>query len=501
MIIGKITPPATWASVGITQATLLAFWQANLDGFVAAAAGIPVSIAIEEPLSAGPNNAILPQLTAYAKSKYGKLVWLQQNGLQAKPGTTIPDPAKCTPTSSSYFCYLYAASKYAESGWQMFGSGAANGDLELAFQIGRAADALYFQVYNPDLLDPTKPPRSTGWRPRWDSDGRDHLRRAVREAVPARATPLRERGARPQAERVDPPPAQRQHRLRPPLRCVLEPRPQRRDRRPQRHGAGMTWGVNDYPWRNGTPNANNPANCNYAAIRNCDDFTMWRWRHDLGQPCGEFGSALSWPSKAAAAGYVVSAAPAIHTILCIPPGEQDSDRKYGHVAAVLEVGPSAHAGPGEVWCESYNWTPYAYSQNVFRVEGGVRFLHAVKVGPPPPPPPPPPSSEDDPMQFTLLPQGDPNHGDFVEIPGVRDGQSVHVAAQDRSGAVGKVAIVFAIPGGKPEVGVTVAIAGTVPGVHGPITGDVPVSGLGSGFGSATVENLSPFTVIATVTTP
>src|SRR5580700_7649031 len=104
----------------------------------------------------------------------------------------------------------------------------------------------------------------------------------------------------------------------------------------QCRGGSDMWAVDDYPWKNFRPNMNNSANCDYAT-RNCDDFTMWRWRNDLGQPCGYFGSALSWPEKAAAAGYHVSQVPAVHTIIGIEPGEQGSDLRFGHVAAVLEV--------------------------------------------------------------------------------------------------------------------------------------------------------------------
>ena len=260
------------------------------------------------------------------------------------------------------------------------------------------------------------------------------------------------------------------------------------------------FGIDDYPWRHSVPNTDNLANCGYAA-RNCDDFTMWRWRHDLGQACGYFGSAFAWPSRAAAAGWLVTTAPAVHTIMAIPPGEQDSDRRFGHVCAVLEVGPSAHAGAGEVWCESYNWTPYAYSQNRFKV-AGARFIHAVKAGPPPPPPLPPPSEEDT-VQIYLEAAGDAGGLDFAEVGGIRAGQTIHLVPQDRTGLVGKVLMVSSIAAGTSQRNLTVAVGGTVPGKHGPIGADVPTSELvaGTPFNTITFENESAFRVLVTVTTP
>jgi hypothetical protein len=53
-------------------------------------------------------------------------------------------------------CLAYigaTASGLATTGWQMFGHGTENGDLETAFEIGVASHARCFQVYLADIID------------------------------------------------------------------------------------------------------------------------------------------------------------------------------------------------------------------------------------------------------------------------------------------------------------------------------------------------------------
>ena len=142
-----LSPPTsvTWASVGVTTASLLAGWEEVLTKWrTSLPASIPSALAIEEPLGIGVSN-VLGSLIPWVRSHFGSNVWLQQNGLRATTSET-----------TGYWPILRKASRWTNTGWQMFGYGTENGDLETAFKIGLASHARYFQVYLADILDATK---------------------------------------------------------------------------------------------------------------------------------------------------------------------------------------------------------------------------------------------------------------------------------------------------------------------------------------------------------
>ena len=142
-----LSPPTTgtWADVGVTTASLLAGWKQVLTTWRASLPpSIPSALAIEEPLGIGVSN-VLGTLIPWVHSHFGSKVWIQQNALRAT-----------TPETSGYWPILRNASKWTNTGWQMFGYGTENGDLETAFKIGLASHAHYFQVYLADILDSTK---------------------------------------------------------------------------------------------------------------------------------------------------------------------------------------------------------------------------------------------------------------------------------------------------------------------------------------------------------
>ena len=91
---------------------------------------------------------MLPTLLPWIEAEYGARVTLQQNGLSAFTGEGV----------GSYWADLKAAGQWTTVGWQMFGSGLANGSLETAFGIGLAAGGSYFQVYVADILDAGQTP-------------------------------------------------------------------------------------------------------------------------------------------------------------------------------------------------------------------------------------------------------------------------------------------------------------------------------------------------------
>ena len=139
------TTTGTWADVGVTTTSLLAGWKQVLTAWRASLpASIPSALAIEEPLGIGVSN-VLPTLIPWVHSHFGSKVWIQQNALRATTSET-----------SGYWPILRKASTWTNTGWQMFGYGTENGDLETAFKIGLASHARYFQVYLADILDSTK---------------------------------------------------------------------------------------------------------------------------------------------------------------------------------------------------------------------------------------------------------------------------------------------------------------------------------------------------------
>jgi hypothetical protein len=142
-----LSPPTsgTWADVGVTTASLLAGWKQVLNTWhTFLPASIPAALAIEEPLGIGVSDVLGP-LIPWVHSHFGASVWIQQNALRATTSET-----------TGYWPILRKASRWTDTGWQMFGFGTENGDLETAFKIGLASHARYFQIYLADILDPTQ---------------------------------------------------------------------------------------------------------------------------------------------------------------------------------------------------------------------------------------------------------------------------------------------------------------------------------------------------------
>jgi hypothetical protein len=146
MQLGTLVSAGTWATYGITPTTLLNGWETTLTDWRTATPNIPNSIAIEEPL--GSSLPMLQSLLSWIQTTDGGWVTVQQNGLKdtTQEGT-------CPPTSGAYtyWCDIKLATAWTVGGWQMNGSGSANGVLENAFKIGLAANATYFQVYTADI--------------------------------------------------------------------------------------------------------------------------------------------------------------------------------------------------------------------------------------------------------------------------------------------------------------------------------------------------------------
>ncbi len=142
-----LSPPTTgtWADVGVTTASLLAGWKQVLTTWHASLpSSIPAALAIEEPLGIGVSD-VLGSLIPWIRSHFASTVWVQQNALRATTSET-----------SGYWPILRKASRWTDTGWQMFGYGTENGDLETAFKIGLASHARYFQIYLADILDPAQ---------------------------------------------------------------------------------------------------------------------------------------------------------------------------------------------------------------------------------------------------------------------------------------------------------------------------------------------------------
>jgi hypothetical protein len=136
-----------WAPYGLTTPTLLSAWERVLSAWRAALPETPSSLAIEEPLGNG-NSDVLHPLITYAHSHFGPLMWLQQNGLRQGTQTS----------PGSYGGDLAAASQYTTVGWQMFGAGAANGNLASALGDGLAVHPRFYEVYLSDIVSTTSGP-------------------------------------------------------------------------------------------------------------------------------------------------------------------------------------------------------------------------------------------------------------------------------------------------------------------------------------------------------
>jgi len=133
---------AFWAPYGLTSQTLLAAWEQVLDAWRAALPHTPSSLAIEEPLGNGNSDVLHPLLT-YIQQHFGSTMWVQQNGLREGTQTT----------AGSYGGDLADASRWTNVGWQMFGAGAANGNLAMALNDGLAVHPRFYEVYLSDILD------------------------------------------------------------------------------------------------------------------------------------------------------------------------------------------------------------------------------------------------------------------------------------------------------------------------------------------------------------
>ncbi len=142
-----LSPPTTgtWADVGVTTTSLLAGWKRVLTAWhTSLPASIPAALAIEEPLGIGVSDVLGP-LIHWIRSHFASAVWIQQNALRAT-----------TPETSGYWPIVKKSSRWTDTGWQMFGYGTENGDLETAFTIGLASHARYFQIYLADIIDSTQ---------------------------------------------------------------------------------------------------------------------------------------------------------------------------------------------------------------------------------------------------------------------------------------------------------------------------------------------------------
>jgi hypothetical protein len=138
---------AFWAPYGLTTPTLLAAWERVLSAWRTALPETPSSLAIEEPLGNG-NSDVLHPLITYAHSHFGSLMWLQQNGLRQGTQTS----------GGSYGGDLAAASQWTTVGWQMFGAGAANGNLASALGDGLAVHPRFYEVYLSDIVSTASAP-------------------------------------------------------------------------------------------------------------------------------------------------------------------------------------------------------------------------------------------------------------------------------------------------------------------------------------------------------
>lgn len=126
--------------------------------------------------------------------------------------------------------------------------------------------------------------------------------------------------------------------------------------------------------------------------RQCTGFLAFRANQTLGiafgagKPIGfNWGNAVTWAAKARASGVAVDGSPRVRDFVCMPNISQD-----GHVAFVLEVGPSAHATAGHVWVEDYNYElTCSYHQHAIAIatsgSGLTEFIHLASAAPPPPP--------------------------------------------------------------------------------------------------------------------
>jgi hypothetical protein len=143
MTMGHGPTSGTYASFGITPTTLLAGWEQAIREWRTAAPRVPSSLAISEPL--GPHLPMLVSLLSWVHTTYGAAVFVQQNGLKATTGTD----------TGSLWAAVKAATGWTTGGWQMYGFGSQNGNLQSAFHIGVDARAAFVQVYVEDVVNPS----------------------------------------------------------------------------------------------------------------------------------------------------------------------------------------------------------------------------------------------------------------------------------------------------------------------------------------------------------
>jgi hypothetical protein len=141
-LLGEMTLGVVPSGSGITAAALLSGWERAITEWRMAAPLTPSSLAIGEPL--GGKQPIVNSLLTWVHTTYGAAVAIQQNGLTAS-----------TSKSSALFRDIKAASLWTTGGWQMYGFGPQNGNLNSAFHIGVAARAAFVQVYVEDVVNPS----------------------------------------------------------------------------------------------------------------------------------------------------------------------------------------------------------------------------------------------------------------------------------------------------------------------------------------------------------
>jgi hypothetical protein len=138
---------AFWSPYGLTSETLLSAWERVVSAWRTALPDTPSSLAIEEPLGKGNSNVLDPLLT-YVHEHFGSSMWVQQNGLRQGTQTS----------AGSYGGDLAAASVWTTVGWQMYGAGAANGDLATALGDGLAVHPGFYEVYLADIVSASSEP-------------------------------------------------------------------------------------------------------------------------------------------------------------------------------------------------------------------------------------------------------------------------------------------------------------------------------------------------------
>lgn len=132
-----------WSEYGLTAATLQAATEAIFDAYRAAFPSHPTTYGIdpEPPFPGG--GAPIAGAIAYAKSKYGNQIYLQQNGLRST--TTLT--GKLTQE-------LVAAAKYTKVGWQEYLGGGQSGPLDACLKLAFSVPSGHVEIYLNDVMNP-----------------------------------------------------------------------------------------------------------------------------------------------------------------------------------------------------------------------------------------------------------------------------------------------------------------------------------------------------------